>query len=314
MKKGLIITLSLIMIMCMPVFYACNEDVKPWLTANTEIVSFLNSSENASIISGEITYTAEISNEINNASTAYGIIDTYQRLLSMAFTNIEIFYGTFAISPLKNSSQASGLCGLVLNNLTSLENQIETFNVDKQAFIHNITTNGSLSSLISLEELRLFKLSFGKLIEKANNLQISFSNAYSSLYGGITDSTALTSNDVKNAVCQVYGEMLDSYVKYAIIEYNYQHPATTNFYNKLLTLENVYKNGSCLSTDYSSWLDFNELYTAERTMFLTSLNNVDLLVDNTSVEDLQREYLNKITNFVNTNAGLFVDKTIELLY
>lgn len=315
MKKGLILTLSLIMILCLPIFSACGENSKAWLAVNTELSSFLSSTENEEIISGEITYNTAISSEINNSSSVYSIIDTYENLLEATFTNIENFYGAFSITPIKNSEQASNLCDSVINNLTALETQIETFNTEKQAFITNVANNDNLTNIICLEELRLFKISFGKLLEKANNLQNSFTFAYSMLYGPITTETNISSNNVKNAVVEVYGEMLNTYIKYAVLEFNYLHPlTTTNFYSKFLTLENQYKNHDCITINYEVWLDFYELYASEKAMFLTALNGVNLTENNTNAEGLQKEYLNKISSFVNTNAGLFVDITIELLY
>jgi hypothetical protein len=94
---------------------------------------------------------------------------------------------------------------------------------------------------------------------------------------------------------------------------NTEYPNTEVAYylnnDYLKTLDNKLQNNDCLTTSYKTFVESYKLFDAEEKMFKASLNHVNLLQDNSNLSGQALLHYQKVNNFVNENALLFVEKT-----
>lgn len=301
----------MLIVICIPIFFACNNNSTLWLTTNTIITNFLNNSDFGDYSNGDITFSSSLELKRDEANSQFYDLTYYENILGSCFTNAKKHYGSFAITPIYNLSQATSLCTQVNNALVDFVGEIETFNLAKQTFL-SATDNLTYNNVVAISKLNIFKTSFYNLILKANAFNKSFTSAYEKLYGTEISSETATASGVYNKVAEVYSNLIGTYITYAFTEFNGNCTDGNDFYNKLLELKTELASSECSTTNFASWLTYYESFESEKSMFLTALANIDLTADNESPSELQQQYLNKIERFVNTNAGLFITETIEL--
>lgn len=167
-----------------------------------------------------------------------------------------------------------------------------------------------LNNAISLNKLKVYKKEFYNYILTANEFTKTFTNALIGVYGNFTQPSDNLSNSAK-AVAISFSELTDLYITYAFKEYNGLHAGYTYFYYDLMNLRsniNSYFNDSA----FNSWLNFYEAFQVEKTTFLNALNQMDLTAI-APTDLLSMVYIGKVNRFVDTNASLFINKTLSLL-
>jgi hypothetical protein len=312
MKKFIVPALCLALVV--PVLSGCSVS-KEHKNLYNEWVAFSSDVNYTQFLSGNINFSSEIITEKNKTSSPYYTLSYCEKIIELSLQNINQFYGLFQVTPQYHKHQTRTLCFNTQNKLEDFKEEVEIFNANKQ----NLESTAHMFGVnhdASLTELQDFMVYIGNLAVKANNLQVSFTKALASLYSlPIDRETAGTSLDVETSINQVQSRLIDDYVQYAIIKQNMVHPnSTNNLYSALIALDNKLKNFDCLTTSYAQWLNSYRLFEAEETMFKKSLKHVDLLQDNSSLSGNQKLHYQKVQSFVDSNAELFVNKTITLLY
>ncbi|MDD4816311.1 MAG: hypothetical protein PHQ62_04215 [Clostridia bacterium] len=311
MKKVLI--LVMLIVLCVPIFFACDNNSTIWITTNAKLAEFLNGEtvNYDEFIEGNITFSSELETKRDEIDSQFYDLTYYETILGACFANVQKHIGSFTITPIQNLNQATSQCLQINGALSDLTAEIEVFNTTKQKFLTD-TNSLSFDNVIAISKLNSFKKSFYNLIKKANTFNQTFTNAYATLYGGIVETDTANSNTVYNSVGVVYADLINTYITYGFAEFNGNCADENNFYNSILSLKTKLSTSECNSTNYASWLTFYQSYQSEKSMFLTALANMDLTADNSNPTEIQQVYLNKINSFVNTNASLFINKTITL--
>lgn len=266
-------------------------------------------------LQGEIDFSSEVSSQKNISSSPYYTLSYCEELIQISLENIDQFVGLFAITPDYNQNAIRKYCTAIEKNLNNFKDQITIFNTEKDRF-EEIVQNFGATSNSALAELDDFMLDISALTVKANALQVSFTNAFSALYAlPIERTTAGSELDVKFAACQIQSRLIDDCVDYTIKENGGRHSDDiTPLYTSLITFSNVIKTQTNTTADYLTWLESYHLFNNEEKMFQTALSHLDLTKDNSNLTGKNLQYFEKVENFVNTNASLFITKTIDLLY
>lgn len=304
--------LSLMLLIMLAFFLpACSDSNKPWLNIQTSINAFLNSDEYQEIVDGVINYPTEIQNKIYSYNQEYNVLNIYANILSSCFIIAEDFLGSFSITPL-NSRMAlswSNNLNLIIQNF---KNEVTVFNNAKNYYFNSVENIG-LDNVIATGQLKVYKKAFYSLILKANEFNKNFLNAYSELYGNVQVSPSFTSLDASKAVAFSFSELTDIYISYAFTEFKGIHGQTTSFYVGLSILKNKLSYTDYNVNAYANWLTVYNDFQIEKDLFLKALNYVDLTtIAPTDAKSLT--YKNKIENFVNYDANIFIDKTLSLIY
>ncbi|MBR2221286.1 MAG: hypothetical protein IJ975_04030 [Clostridia bacterium] len=265
---------------------------------------------------GEIDFSSAIDAQKAQPSSPYFTLNYCEELIQISLENIDKFSGLFEITPDYNKNAIHKYCTSIEKNLNNFKNQIEVFEEEKARFEEIVATFQDTNSSAALAELDDFMLDISALTVKANALQVSFTNAFAALYAlPIERDTAGGELDVKSAACQIQSRLIDDCVDYAITKHGGRHAdETTTLYNSLIIFSNVIKTQTNVTTDYMTWLESYRLFANEEKMFQKSLKHVDLTKDNSNLTGKTLQHFEKVKNFVNTNASLFINKTIELLY
>ena len=121
--------------------------------------------------------------------------------------------------------------------------------------------------------------------------------------------------DIKASISTVQSLLIDDCVTYSIKEFKGYHPdETTRLFNAVKKLNIKMASGVAKGTNYLTWLESYRLFKAEDNMFKNSINHIDLTKDNSNLVGENFNHYQKVQNFVNENAYLFAQKTIDLLY
>ena len=297
-----------------PMFSGCSIS-KEHNTLYKQWEEFSSSEEYSQYFNGNIDFSAAIQSQKNVSSSPYHTLNYCETLIKLSFQNVNQFYGLFQVTPQHNKNQTRTLCFNVQNKLQDFKEKVEVFNQNKQS-LEITVDNFGVNSDAATKELKDFMIYIGNLASSANNLQVSFTKALSVLYSlPIKRDTAGTSLDVETAVNQVQSSLINDYVQYAIIKHKMVHPNnTTPLYNAIISLNNKLQNNVCLTSSYVKWVDTFVLFEAEQKMFKSSLKHVNLMHDNLNLSGKALQHFEKVENYMNTNAELFVNKTISLLY
>lgn len=312
MKK--IIAPLLAMALVVPFATACtpseeHKDIyKLWNEFKTEATA-------TALLQGNIDFSSEVSSQKNISSSPYYTLSYCEELIQISLENIDQFAGLFAITPDYKQNAIHKYCTSIKKNLNSFKDEITIFNVEKNRFEEIVESFGA-NSTHAIAELDDFMLDIGALTVKANNLQVSFTNAFSALYAlPIERTTVGNALDVKSATCQIQSRLIDDCVDYSIKENDGRHSEKiTPLYTSLIAFSNVIKTQTNTTADYLIWLESYHLFNNEEKMFQTALSHIDLTKDNSNLTGKNLQYFEKIESFVNTNASLFITKTIDLLY
>ena len=312
--KKLFLPVMALAIISAPMLSACSvsEEHKSLYTEWTE---FSTNAQYSEFFDGNINFSFDIQTEKIVPTSSYHALTYCENIIKLSFQNINQYYGLFQVTPQYNQHQIRPLCFNVKNSIENFKDEVEVFNENKQSFENTVSLFG-VNSDAATTELKDFMVYIGQLAVSANNLQVTFTQALSSLYSlPIDRDTAGTSLDVETSVNQIQSRLIDDYVGYSIIKRNMVHQnQITPLYQAIITLDNKLQNNDCLTTSYKTFVESYKLFDAEEKMFKASLNHVNLLQDNANLSGQALLHYQKVNNFVNENASLFVEKTISLLY
>lgn len=303
----------MLIVLCIPFFYACDNDSTIWVKTNATVSAFLNgeTTNYDEFIEGNITFSSELENKRDEIDSKFYDLIYYENILGTCFVNAQKHIGSFAITPIQNQNKATSLCLKIENSLSNLIKEIENFKTIKQKFLVD-TNSRNYNDVIALSKLKSFKVSFYNLIKKANTFNIDFTTAYATLYGGIVDADIANSNTIFNSVSVVFTDLIDTYIKYGFAEFGGDCAQENNFFGSILELKAKLESSQCLGANYANWLTMYSSFEGEKNIFLTALANIDLNANNSNPNELQQVYLNKINSFVSENATLFINHTKQL--
>lgn len=284
------------------------EIYKIWNEFKTEIGT-------SQYLNGNINFSYAVKAQKINPESPYATLSYCEELIQISLENIDTFSGLFAITPDYNQNAIHKYCTSIEKHLDNFEDEIADFEAEKARFEEIVTAFGATSSA-ALAELDDFMLDISALTVKANALQVSFTKAFAALYAlPIERDTSGAEIDVKSAACQIQSRLIDDCVDYAITKNGGRHAdSTTPLYNSLIVFSNVIKTQTTVTTDYLTWLESYKLFNNEEKMFQQSLKYVNLTIDNSNLSGKPLQHFEKVQNFVNQNASLFITKTINLLY
>ena len=309
MKKYILFAMALVL--SVSVFAGCaptntHKEVK------TEIETFLTNETNQEIVSGDFNYSSKIELKIQTDED-FMVLDTLELLVNMSLSTAKNTYQSFSISPLNEAKKSGEKCGEVVESIKKIEKQFEKFTSAKTSFVANVE-HLNIDGNGAKAELDVMERELGKLVAKLNNFNVAYENAYTALYGGILEN-ASTSQQVKNAVISVFSNLLDCFIKYSIKEFNYNYTdISTDYLTNLYIIKNYIENGSAKTTNYAQWYDFYKLFKGEVKVFKESISKIKLNNFPSQPNKKQQIYKEKVESFIKTNASLFMQKTIDLLY
>lgn len=318
MKKFWILGLATLLVI--PLTTACTVSGE-YKNLHNEIVEFIDEENYAQFFNGDIQFNnAGLQSDKQNTHP-YISISYYEQVIKMSLTNIKKFYDTFQHVPTYNTGYTKKLCSAVIADINAFKAQVEQFNVKKE----NMVAQYELSSTApeaGTNAYSDFKLDLGRLAQKANNLQLSFTNALITLYYPFeAQPSIISSSRAECGVAKTFSTLIDDYFKFAILENNFAHPDTTcNLYTSLVLLDQTLNNSTIKSNKFSTWLEEYKLFKNEHNMFLTAINSVNMNADPNTLTGASKSYYTKVMHYVDeynyapANASQFVNKTIELLY
>ena len=308
--KTKILSLVLGIVLCLPLFVACesysHKDIY------TKFDEFFSNTQNNIVWTGEIDYPEKIDDKIA-VDDKYGILNTYSAILTAETKIVKNFYGSFAVTPLKEKNMKSKYAK-TLESLEELATQIVEFNDFTSYYFDTITDLSLSNNVIADSNLQDFKKEYAELISKANEVNKNFIEIYIAVYGNFNLESAQTVADVDltSAVLFAYADFMDTYIKYALDEFEGVHGELTNFYNDLSYLFNNITFDNFNQDAFGEWLEVFKLYNTDKEIFFDALDEID--VDGVNKENQLNEiYIGKIERFVGVNASLAITKTSALL-
>ena len=312
MKKALPFALALLV--AVPLASACSPTTEH-KDVYKEWTAFAQDASYAEFFAGNIKFSDQIQSAKVTQTSPFFTLTYCETLIKVSLKNADQFCGVFQLVPDYNQNSIRTLCVDVLNKLNSFKTEVEEFRIEKTRLETQVATHG-ISSSAAEAELDDFLLDIGNLTISANNLQISFNNAFTALYSLPIDRDVSGDElDIKASVSTVQSMLIDDCIKHSIVEFNGYHPdKTTQLYKAVTNLNSVMLSQTATGTKYQTWLDSYRLFKAEDTMFKNSLNQVNLILDNSNLTGEALNHYQKVQNFVNENAYLFAQKTIDLLY
>ena len=309
MKKYILFVMAIVL--SMSVFVGCGP-TKTHKEVKTEIDTFLADTKYSNLINANFSYSAKIENKMATDSD-FSVLDTYEQLADFSLVILENTYQSFTISPLNKSKTSGEKCGAVVSALDKVKSQYETFSNAKNVFEANIE-HLDIDGTVAKAELSVFKKEFGKLVDKLGDLNNAYENAYTALYGGVKEITN-DSGKVKNAVISVFSDLLNCYVNYSICEFKYEYQTISDaFMTNLYNLKTNLETQTPSAEKYAEWYGYYELFKGEVKVFNSSLKKINLNNFPANPSAKQEVYKHKVDNFIQTNAGIFMQKTISLLY
>ena len=313
MKK--ILPFALAFLLAVPLASACSpttehKDVYREWTAFAEDASY------AEFFAGNILFSDDIQSAKVTSTSPFHTLTYCETLIKASLQNADQFSTVFLLVPDHNQNSIRTLCSQVLVNLENFKTEIGQFREEKSRLEAQVEIHGGTSSSAAKAELDDFLLDIGNLTISANNLQIAFNNAFTKLYSLPIDRELSGDElDIKASVSTVQSLLIDDCITYSIKEFNGYHPdETTRLYNAVKNLNAKMATGVANGTNYLDWLKSYRLFKAEDNMFKNSINHVDLTKDNSNLTGQNLNHYNLVQNFVNDNAYLFAQKTIDLLY
>ncbi|MBR5012529.1 MAG: hypothetical protein IKY15_01175 [Clostridia bacterium] len=313
MKK--ILPFALACLIMVPLASACNpttehKDVYKEWTAFAEDASY------AEFFAGNILFSDDIQSAKVTSTSPFHTLTYCETLIKASLQNVDLFSDVFLLVPDHNQNSIRTLCSDVLIKLDNFKEEIGKFRQEKNRLENQIEIHGGTSSTAAVAELDDFLLDIGNLTISANNLQISFNNAFTKLYSlPIDRELSGDALDIKASVSTVQSLLIDDCITYSIKEFNGYHPdETTRLYNAVKNLNAKMASGTAIGTNYATWLESYRLFKAEDNMFKSSINRVDLTKDNSNLTGENLNHYNLVQSFVTENAYLFAQKTIDLLY
>ena len=312
MKKTL--PFALMFLLAVPLASACRPTTEHQ-DVYQEWTAFAQDSSYAEFFAGDIQFSNPIQSAKATDTSPFFTLTYCETLIQASLTNIKQFDGAFMLVPDYNQNSVRTLCTSILKNLNSFKSEIEKFRVEQERLESQVSIFG-ISSSAAEAELDDFLLDIGKLAISANNLQISFNDAFTTLYSlPIDREVAGDELDIKASVTTVQSLLIDDCIKYSIEKHNGYHPdEITRLYRAVTKLSDKMNAQTAVGTNYQTWLKSYRLFKAEDIMFKNSLSRVNLLQDNSNLTGEALSHYTKVQNFVNDNAFLFAQKTIDLLY
>lgn len=316
MKKLWILGLATLLVI--PFISACSVS-NEYKVLREKIVDFTTDSTYAEFFNGNIQFydngvPSGLQTEKSNPSSHYYTITYYEQVIKMSLTNIKNFYGPLESVPTFNTNSTKKLCSTVINNINSFKSQVEKFNERKQNMIFQYKLPSSSAGEQTYND---FQTDLGHLAKSANNLQLSFMNVLTTLYYPFEQNTdeTISESKVECGVAKTYSTLVDDYIKFAILENNYEHPKTTcQLYTSLANLSQKLETPNVKTQNFGTWLEQYKLFKSEHNMFLTSINSVDMTKDYNNLSTTQKTHYDRVMRYVNENAPSFVNQTISLLY
>lgn len=312
MKKTLPFALAILAVA--PILSACSPTTEH-KDVYKEWTAFAQDSSYAEFFAGNIQFSDQIQTAKVTQTSPFHTLTYCETLIKVSLQNANQFSGVFQLVPDYNQNSIRKLCVNVLNNLNAFKTEVEDFRAEKTRLETQVSTHG-ISSSAAEAELDDFLLDIGNLTISANNLQISFNNAFTTLYSlPIERDVSGDELDIKASVSTVQSLLIDDCIKSSIVEFNGYHPdETTQLYRAVTTLNSTMLSQTAVGTNYQTWLESYRLFKAEDNMFKNSLNQVNLMLDNSSLTGEALNHYQKVQNFINENALLFAQRTIDLLY
>lgn len=264
---------------------------------------------------GNIEFTDEIQSAKMSITNKYHTITYCESLISYSLQNANTIFGVFNLVPDYHQNSIRKLCGRVLDNLENFKAEVADFNEEKARLERQVELLG-IDSHGAQAELKDFLLDIGNLTISANNLQVSFTNAFATLYSlPIDREIPGGETDVLASISTVQSLLIDDCVRYSITKNAGVHPdEKTIMFDAVNTLTEQMRNFTPKTENYLTWVEAYRLFKAEDDMFKNSLNHVDLMKDNSNLVGNAKKHFQKVQNFVTDNANIFVTKTISLLY
>lgn len=313
MKK--ILPFALACLFIVPLASACSpttehKDVYKEWTAFAEDASYKE------FFAGNIVFSDDIQIAKATPNSPFYTLSYCETLIKASLQNVDLFSDVFLLVPDHNQNAIRPLCSQVLVNLENFKTEIGKFRTEKSRLESQVEIHGGTSSTAGIAELDDFLLDIGNLTISANNLQISFNNAFTKLYSLPIDRELSGDElDIKASVSSIQSLLIDDCITYSIKEFNGYHPdETTRLYNAVKNLNTKMSTANANGTHYLTWLESYRLFKSENEMFKNSINHIDLTKDNSNLTGQNLSHYQKVQNFVNDNAYLFAQKTIDLLY
>ena len=309
MKKYILFAMALVL--SVSVFAGC-APTNTHKEAKAEIEAFLTNETYSEIINADFYYSAKIEAEIVSDAD-FGVLDTLETLVDMSLSTAKGTYQSFTIAPLNKAKGANEKCGAVVAALEDVEAQFEDFSRAKTSFVANIE-NLDIDGNGAKAELGIMEKELGSLVAKLTAFNSDYENAYTALYGGVPETTS-DAGKVKNAVISVFSDLLQCYVDYSLKEFGYDFNSGADTYLTNLYLLNTYiKTATAKTAAYAAWYAHYELFKGEVKVFKTSLSNINLKNFPSAPSTKEQIYKEKVENFISTNASIFIQKTISMLY
>ncbi|MDD2445351.1 MAG: hypothetical protein PHX09_00875 [Clostridia bacterium] len=298
----------LVCMLCFTTACGCSTN-EYWSETKLEVSEFLNSFEYEDLINGNLSYSSSIDSKINSSDQEYNVLNAYSNILSSCFVTAKNFIYAFEYTPV-NIKAAGQYYNALTQNINQFKLHATIFLNAKNDYVQAVYQT-DLNNAIALSKLKVYKKEFYNFILTANEFNKTFSQALIRVYGNFTEISEDVSNSAK-AVATSFSELTDLYITYALKEYGGIHSAYTFFYYDLINLKNNINSAYLNNSAFNNWLTFYETFQVEKNTFLHSLNQIDLTALNiTNLTSIV--YLGKVNRFVDTNASLFINKTLSLL-
>lgn len=305
MKK--ILVLCLLAVLTFPLM-ACGNSAEQRKEVCASVEEFYQNSEYAQIITGEIVYNSTVEEVKGDDSSPYYVLNYYENLLKISLVTPQKYIGSFNVEPVQNTGKTGGLCNKITSSLDKFIEKIADFNSQKQIFVDRIATL-DVSGDFALAYFKDFEDSFVELILQANEFNMNFSTAYSTLYGADLTSTPTVDN-LTSLVCEDFAKSLDAFITYSFEEagerLGLEQP---DMFFKLCELGEKLKSQQINTSGYADWNKVKTAYANELDMFNQCLKRVDLKKE---FEEANVVFYDKIGTFLTSSAPLFLQKTIEL--